>query len=72
MSGDDLLEWLNDQTDLELSFKYCDDDPSLDGVWCVHRCVGSVNDREWRLIATAETPLAALRNARARLEGPDQ
>lgn len=71
MSGDDLLFWLNEQTDLELSFKYCDDE-SIDGVWCVHRCVGNVNDREWRLIAEGETPLAALKNARALLKEPDQ
>lgn len=72
MSGDDLLEWLNDQTDLELSFKYCGDDYSLDGVWCVHRRVGNANDREWRLIASGETPYVALTSARALLKETDQ
>jgi len=63
-----VLEWLNDQTDLELSFKYCDDDDPLDGVWCVYRRVGNVNDREWRLIASGETPYVALTSARALLK----
>jgi hypothetical protein len=72
MSGDDLLEWLNVQTDLELSFKHSDDDDPLDGVWCVHQCRGSVNDREWHLIASGPTPYEALRQARALLKEDDQ
>lgn len=64
MIGNDLLYWLGEQTDLELSFKHSDDDDPLEGLWCVHQVRGSVNDREWHLIASGETPYDALRQAR--------
>jgi hypothetical protein len=64
VSESDLLFWLNDQTDLELSFKHSDDDDPLEGAWCVHRRQGSASDREWRLIASGQTPWQALFLAR--------
>lgn len=67
MSESDLLYWLIDQTDLELSFKHSDDDDPLEGAWCVHRRQGSANDLEWRLIASGRTPWRALFKAREAL-----
>ena len=58
------LDWLTDKTSLELHWRA---DPEEDGAWCVHMVVGGVNDREWNLLATGETPLAALKSARSTL-----
>ena len=69
-SGADLLEWLIEHTDLELSFRHSDD-PN-EGVWCVYRQQGSANDREWCLIARGQTPWQALFLARALLKEADQ
>ena len=59
------LDWLTDKTSLELHWRA---DPEEDGAWCVHMVVGGVNDREWNLLATGETPLAALKSARTALD----
>ena len=69
-SGADLLEWLIDHTDLELSFRHSDDPD--EEVWCVYRRQGSANDREWCLIARGQTPWQALFLARALLKEADQ
>ena len=60
----EVLDWLADKTALELHWRA---DPEEDGTWCVHIAVGGVNDREWNLLATGETPLAALKSARTAL-----
>ena len=64
MTGPNLLSWLNGHTDLELSFQHSDDDDDFPGSWCVYQVRGSVNDREWRLIASAATLYEAIRQAR--------
>ena len=61
-SGANLLQWLIEHTDLELSFRHSDDPD--EGVWCVYRRQGSANDREWCLIARGQTPWQALFLAR--------
>lgn len=50
----------------ELSWGTRDDDECAPVGWRVHRCHGSVNDREWTLIGFGETPLIAVRAALAR------
>jgi hypothetical protein len=53
------LAWLAEHKDHELSFGGLDEDP----VWHVHSVTGGYNDRIWTLIATGDTPEAALRKA---------
>jgi hypothetical protein len=48
-------------TSWELSFG--SDDEEEPGKWRVHRRHGSINDREWTLLAEAETPSAAIAKA---------
>lgn len=57
-----LLKWLGENQNCELSFDYGDADEDGKG-WCVHRVNGGVNDREWTLIGSGETPEAAIRVA---------
>lgn len=61
-AGPDVLAWLSENRNVELSFDYGDADEDGKG-WCVHRVNGGVNDREWTLIGTGATPLDALRAA---------
>lgn len=62
--GDKLLNWLGENVGMELSWGEIDGDLS-ECAWQVHRRQGGTNDREWNLIATGETPLAALQLARS-------
>jgi hypothetical protein len=66
-SGIGELEWLAENPALELSWGEIDNDPS-ECAWRVHRRQGGYNDREWTLVATGDTPLAALSRARATQE----
>jgi hypothetical protein len=66
---EDDLAWLARHPALELSFQGWDEDG---GNWCVHRVGGSPNDREWTLLANAETPAEALSKARARQAPSDR
>lgn len=56
-------DWLSGQHDAELSYCYGDD--FRDPAWQVYLVHGGRNDREWRLISEAETPLEAVLAARA-------
>lgn len=58
------LNWLAENVSLELSWGEIRGDLS-DCAWRVHRCSGGINDREWTFIASGDTPLEALANARA-------
>jgi hypothetical protein len=58
-----LLDWLAKNPALELTWGELNNDLS-DCAWRVHRCHGGINDREWDLIATGETPAQALERAR--------
>lgn len=46
----------------ELTWGEIDNDLS-DCAWRVHECSGGLNDREWRLLATGDTPTDAIRSA---------
>lgn len=60
-----VLQWLNSQINLELS--WCDEGDG-DGEWRVCRVVGGDGPRpEWHLVGAGETPLSALMDARAAL-----
>lgn len=61
----DLLTWLHGQEQLELSWESEGDLSECS--WRVHSVTGGINDREWCLIATGDTPAEALANARATL-----
>lgn len=61
----DVLDWLAENANLDLSYGY--DDEWEEMSWRVHRVSGNVNDREWTLLSTGKTPLAALNDARALL-----
>lgn len=61
-----LLEWLGEHPGIELSYAAYSDDGEQ---WQVHRVNGGRNDREWTLLADEESPLLALRKARAALGG---
>lgn len=61
------LAWLRDHPFCELDWGCVDEDE--DAVWRVHRRSGNKNDREWTLIGTGGTPLAAIEAARAALKG---
>ena len=61
-AGPDVLAWLSENRNVELSFDYGDADDDGKG-WCVHRVNGGVNDREWTLVGTGDTPKAAIRAA---------
>lgn len=66
------LGWLGTHRNLELSFyrpTYGDDD-DLAEEWRVHRIGGGINDREWTLVGSGASPLAALQAARALLAEP--
>ena len=64
-----LWDWMAQNVGLELSWLA---NPEEDAVWCIHRRHGGYNDREWDLIATADTPIEALRSARAALISGDR
>lgn len=67
-ASDDLvgeMDWLASNTNLELTWGELDGDMS-DCAWRLHRVNGGYNDREWTLIATGETPIAAIKQARMR------
>ena len=66
----DLLAWLEQHPELELSWGDVDD--VSEGSWRVHAQHGGVNDREWRLVDVGRTPTEALTNARALLKETDQ
>jgi hypothetical protein len=55
------LAWLAEHTNYELSFSRWDDDPA----WLLHSVNGGRNDRFWTLLASGDTPEAALRKAMA-------
>lgn len=55
----DLLEWLDQNSELQLAYQGWDDDDC----WQVHRVNGGRNDREWTLIAEGATPKEALAHA---------
>jgi hypothetical protein len=59
------MDWLASNTNLELTWGELGGDMS-DCAWRVHRVNGGYNDREWTLIATGETPIAAIKQARMR------
>ena len=63
--ANDLLTWLHGQEQLELSWEGEGDLSECS--WRVHSVTGGINDREWRLIATGDTPAEALANARTAL-----
>jgi hypothetical protein len=58
-------QWLADNTSLSLEFGYPRDIEGEPGRWEVHRVTGNINDREWELVGTGDTPLAAVLAARA-------
>lgn len=60
------IKALEGHRNLELSYSYGDEDE--DGGWCVHQVNGGRNDREWTLIAKAETAADALTEALRKLE----
>lgn len=65
------LAWFSLDRQLELSWRgpvYGDDDDQSEG-WGVHRVSGSINDREWDLVGSGDTPLDAIIAARKALEG---
>lgn len=62
---EDLLAWFAQNLGLELSWGA--EDEESDAFWRVHRRNGSVNDREWTLVAIGRTPAQAIANARAAL-----
>jgi hypothetical protein len=57
------LDWLAENVGMELSWGEVGNDPS-DCAWRVHRRHGGVNDREWTLVAVADSPLEALAASR--------
>lgn len=67
---DEALDWLAGRTNLELDYSYGDEDEEGRG-WRIHRVSGNRSDREWELIATAETPAKAIEQARAILTGSE-
>ena len=62
---EDDLSWFGQNVGLELSWGA--EDEESDAFWRVHRRNGSVNDREWTLVAIGRTPAQAIANARAAL-----
>lgn len=53
------LAWLAKRPNHEVSF----DAWSEDGQWQVHKVTGPRSDREWSLVGSGDTPLAAIKNA---------
>jgi hypothetical protein len=70
IKADDLLAWLEQHPELELSWGDVGD--VSEGSWRVHAQHGGVNDREWRLVDVGRTPTEALTNARVQLKEDDQ
>ncbi len=62
--------WLAQNSNLELTCGPVDGDLSTHE-WQVHSVNGGYNDREWTLLATGNTPLAAVEAARAALSPKD-
>jgi len=62
MTPQHALEWLDENENYELSYKY---DPYGDDelYWQVHSVNGGVNDREWTLLGEGCTTLEAITNA---------
>ena len=67
--GEHAWQWLSDQTNLSLDFDWPVE--AEDGEWQVHRVTGNVNDREWELVGSGGTPLAAIIAAAALLQPKD-
>lgn len=61
-AGETPLAWLAEHKNCELSFSGWDEDSA----WLLHSVNGGRNDREWTLLATGDTPEAALRKAMGR------
>lgn len=61
VAGEGALAELALHTNWELSYGYPDEE--AEGEWQVHRVNGGVNDREWSLIGSGQTPETALRQA---------
>lgn len=57
-------DWLAAHKSLELSWS---GEPEADPEWQVHEVCGGVNDREWTLVGSGETPLLAVQAARSAL-----
>ena len=70
IKADDLLAWLEQHPELELSWGDVGDVSECS--WRVHARHGGVNDREWRLVDVGRTPTEALTNARVQLKEDDQ
>lgn len=67
-SADKLREF-GQHTNLELSYHYSEEGDN-DG-WQVHQVNGGVNDREWTLMGSGDTPADAIDQALAALSTPD-
>lgn len=57
--------WLAENVGLELDWAEIEEG---EAAWRVHRVSGGRSDREWTLIATGVTPLAAVQAARSKME----
>lgn len=64
MNDTELLDWLEEHHQCELSYARWDD-PSC---WQVHKVTGNRNDQEWELVGEGETVREAILAASERLK----